>query len=93
MLLVGCMNLVVLYEPCCAVGPAILCQKFSFFSNCHIATLCMHKGIMIERNLLENSIILEKKENLLFTEMPPLKNKSFGLKIEMWNFGCIKGTI
>ena len=51
-----------LHEPCRAVGPAILCQKFSFFSNCHVVTLCMHEGIVIERNLLENSLILEKKE-------------------------------
>ena len=40
------------------------------FSNCHTATLCMHNGIMmIERNLLENSLILEQysEEKILWT--------------------------
>ena len=77
-----------LHEPCCALGPAIVCQTFSFFSNCHVVTFCMHKGI---KRKFFNS---REERNLIFTEMPPylLKKKSFGLKIEMWNFGWIKGT-
>ena len=41
------------------------------------STLCMHKGIMIERNVLENSLILEKKETYFLLKCPPylLKKK------------------
>ena len=49
----------------------------------------MHKGIMIERNVLENSLILEKKETYFLLKCPPYLLK----KIEMWNFGWIKAHL
>ena len=83
-----------LHEPCCAVGPAILCQKFSFFSNCHVATLCMHKGIMIERNLLENSLILEKKTYFLL-KYPSylLKKNPLDLKLKCGTLDGLKAHL
>ena len=82
------MNLVVL---CCR--PYYIMPEIFFLFKLPCSYSLHAEGIMIERNLLKNSLILGKKETY-FLRCPPylLKKTSFGLKIEMWNFGWIKGT-